>query len=615
MNSKINEIVEQIVEQLIQAKDSYYAGEPVMSDSEFDHLEDQLRAEDPNNAYFTRVGSQQAKGKIRHVEPMLSLDKDKTPDGVKDWLRKINCENEQLVCMPKIDGLSGSVVYDRGNLIYIATRGDGKQGQDITHIAKFLNIPASVHTKERFEVRGEIYLRKDTSIPNPDNKSLRNLAAGLVNPLRKDQNPKVMNELRFVAYNSIGYVESLASKLQHLEDFDFDVVDYEVVTINDIQKLYDEYLSYGREEMQYETDGLVFTVNNTELHEEIDSKYTISHHHYSSFALKPPSDEKETTLIGINWSVSKYGWITPVAWFDSIDIGGASVSNATLNNYKNVEKLNLHKGDTILICRSGDVIPFFKRKVKSSSNTDPLIPNLCPNCGSPLEKEGVHLVCRNVDCTEKHIQIISSWVEKRKMKNVSEETVRLLYNNGIIKCILDLYAIPNMPIKALTAVRGLGDSKVENLISEIKKSRSMTVVQFMAALSIPSIGERAAVKLGIKTVNDFMEFKNDHSVAGKKLIGYLIGHRQELQDLLKVLDVRDCESLTSNLKLVCMTGTGPRKRGDLELELQTMGYQAIDDVKAGIGALICDNIEGTSGKLKKARKLGIKIIKYEDFFK
>ena len=604
-----------IVNILLKAKEDYYLnGSSELTDIQFDKLEEELKKYDPSNAYFSKVGSSKAKGKISHNNPMLSLDKAKNPEGVSSWLSKINCEKENLVCMPKIDGLSGTVVYDKGNLLYIATRGDGKEGQDVTHLAKFLNVPSTISIKNRFEVRGELYLRKDTSIPNPEHKSLRNLTAGLVNPLRKDQNPKLMNELKFVAYASSSEKKYFSEKLQQLEDLDFEIVKYKILQKGDIDDIYKEYINHQREEMSYETDGLVFTINDTSLHKSIDSKYVVNHHHFFNFALKPPSDEKETSLINIEWSVSKSGAVIPVAILDPIDIGGAAVSRTTLNNFENVKKLNLHKGDVLLICRSGDVIPFLKEKVKNSHNTDSLIPHFCPSCGSVLEEEGVHLVCKNSDCFEKNIQIISSWVKSCDMENVSEETVRKLYDEKMIKGIKDLYSLKNHESKLLS-IDGFGKSKVDNLVSEIEKSRSMTIVEFLARLSISLIGEKAIVKLGIKSLDDFWKFNDSTYVIGQNVIAYREDHEEEIKELVEVLNIQSIEEGNSMKAKVCMTGKGHLPRKELIDIINSKGYEFVDSVTKDTKILICEDTSGSSTKLVKARKAGIELISYEEFFK
>lgn len=243
--------VQTIVEKLMEAKDAYYNGNPIMSDQDFDNLEDQLIVLDPENFYFSVVGASiKGKAKVRHEIPMLSCNKVKDLESLYDWLKKIGAENEKLVVEPKIDGLSCSITYVDGKLTRIATRGDGHIGQDITHIAKHakdIGIPSVTSIRRlgsdnKMEVRGELYLPKNTKFPNPENKPLRSLANGLVN--RKDSGLEDVKYIRFVSYQLLGTTEELEhNKLLLLEPIGFDVIEASVAKKEKLSEYFERYLT------------------------------------------------------------------------------------------------------------------------------------------------------------------------------------------------------------------------------------------------------------------------------------------------------------------------------------------------------------------------------------
>lgn len=357
-------VIEELVSRLLEAKEQYYNQTPIMNDDLFDQLEDDLRKLDPNNKYFSIVGTNvKGSSNIKHRIPMLSCGKAKTVEELSVWMKKIAFE-DNYVCMPKIDGLSCSIEYVNGKLSCISTRGDGEVGQDITWLKDFLNIPQSINPSHDFqEVRGEIYLPKDTKLET-NGKPLRNIAAGLVN--RKDDKTNC-EYLKFVAYQ---YYDDKAFDCNFVEDLEFlkllgfDIVEYiRNVQEFDLNSIREQYLTKWRSEWKYETDGLVFQYNDKSKYKEIDSHYTIDHHNWFRWALKPPSESALTMLRGITWDVSRNGNVIPIAIIEPITILGRQISRASLSNYENVTRLGLEKGDKVLISLSNDVIPYVEENL------------------------------------------------------------------------------------------------------------------------------------------------------------------------------------------------------------------------------------------------------------
>ncbi len=242
-----------------------------------------------------------------------------------------------------------------------------------------------------------------------------------------------------------------------------------------------------------------------------------------------------------------------------------------------------------------------------------LIPVNCPSCNNILQINDTHIKCNNPDCPEKNIQLIASWIVKCGFDQVAESTIRLLYNATEIKSIKDLYSLTKNDLQSLP---GIGEKKIVNLLKQIEKSKSMTIVEFLGRLSIDLIGERAIEKLGIESVEDFWNFNDSTYVIGQNLIAYRNENKDMIEQLLKVLNVTNIiKKESTNMQKVCMTGTGPRSRKELIKEIEAKGYEFVDSVTKDVSILICENIEGTSSKLVKARKNGTKLISYEEFFK
>jgi len=609
----MNGLIESLVKSLTEVRDAYYAGEPIMPDSAFDSLEDDLRQVDPNNPYFDTVGVVATKEKVKHNIPMLSCDKVKNVEGIFDWIKKMNLEGEELVIEPKIDGVSCSIIYEYGVIKRVATRGDGLVGQDITHISNFVNIPPKIDFKNQIEVRGELYLPKNTKFPNPDNKPLRSMVGGLLN--RKDSGLENLRFVRFISYQIYG--SSLViedNKLTFLEGIGFSTVPYRIANCyNHIETFYNNYISVFRDEWEFETDGLVFVVSNSNLWDDLDAKYVATNHHYYNIALKPPPISKETILEGIEWNVSRFGKIIPTALLMPVVIGGSKITRCTLSNAENVEKLNLAFGDTIVIERSNDVIPYFKENKSKHPIQTSMLPIMCPSCKSELFREGPHLICTYGSCREKIIMEILHWVQKCEMDGLSESFVRKLVDAKRIMSVTDLY---KLKAKDFDEIEGFGDRKIQIALEQIEKSKTMSVHQFLERLGINGVGRRAIEKLGINTVNEIFLFKSDGSFIGNNLQRFVELDEPYISRLLTVVKVydQDVKENKQSLGNVCMTGSGPKTRNELIDELSKMGYSFVGSVSKDTDILVCKDVSDNSDKLKKARKLGVKIISYEEFF-
>lgn len=349
-----------IVKKLMEAKEAYYNGEPIMSDDEFDTLEDELRKKDPDNDYFSIVGITNSKAKVKHVISMLSAGKGKVLSDIMAWLKKINALMFSILVEPKVDGMSANIVYDKGKLILIATRGDGLIGQDVTHVSKYMKIPQTIDLKTRVEVRGEFHLSK--KYPNPENKPLRNMVVGMVN--RKDSGLEELKHIHFAAYQVFGTdIKTEYEKLNWLELHGFEAVWRELVNVYQLQEIYDKYMNTLRAEWDYETDGIMLIINDNTKWEAIDANYTVEHHHHYNIAWKGVAERKESVLLNIEWNVSRQGKLIPVAIIEPVVLGQRTVSRAALTSYENVMRMKFEKGDKVLIEFANDVIPYLAANI------------------------------------------------------------------------------------------------------------------------------------------------------------------------------------------------------------------------------------------------------------
>lgn len=628
--------IAEIVELLMKAKEAYYNDVPIMSDEEFDRMEDELRDLDPENSYFSIVGTQvTSRVKVRHEIPMLSCDKAKNIEGALQWLQKLGLEDESIVIEPKIDGLSCSLLYEKGKLVRIATRGDGYIGQNITHIVNFVkSIPKKITYQElgTKEVRGELYLPKKTNLSNPDEKPLRSLAVGLIN--RKDSNLEDLGFLHFVSYQLLGTdFQYEDEKLDVLYSNKFEVIDFVVIpTKNTLEEYYNKYLNELREKWSYETDGLVLVVRDTKKWSDLDSKYVVRHHHFYNIAFKAPSLSKETILENIEWNVSRFGNVIPVAIVKAVIIGGTSITRSSLNNVEYVEELGLRVGDRVVIERANDVIPYFKENLSKTERSRSkgslkweneeellsflgpdnfLIPEKCPSCKGVLEKVGVHLVCLSKECPEKLIRQILHWVQKCEMDGLSESFVRKLVESKRISSIKDLYLLRE---KDFEGIDGFGLKKTKNALEQIETSTKMSLRQFVVRLGIPMVGERAMEKLGINNIYELFSYKSNDYVISHALEDFIRCNKVMIEDLLEVIDVSPETPKKQGVLRICMTGTGPKSRKELIAKIERAGNTFVDHVSKETDILVCEDVNGSSSKLSKAAKLGVKLVNYQDFF-
>ena len=676
----MNKNAEELVRQLQEARSYYYQnGESFLSDAEFDELEEALRAIQPAHPYFSTVGIQAedvGEGKATHSVPMLSMGKAKTLDEAEKWLTRLNLPSSaRIVIQPKIDGLSAALHYEKGTLIRVLTRGDGHVGQDISHIAPFMDdIPQTIRfTQSPVEIRGELHLPKDTQYET-GGKPLRNNCVGLIN--RKEDRSS-LHHVRFLAYqvvwpasghHSSGATAASEADLAHeprlaSEDgkisvlkkngfytFDnwlspsvvdeenpkteaqgelffggTDAIDHPPVSssqpslISWIGEVYQEYLESKRKAWNFETDGLILLVDDNRLHDSIDERWVVDHHHHYALAFKPPAEAKETRLNSVVWQVSRQGNLTPVAQFDPIHLGGATLERASLHNATNVDRLKLAAGDTILVERANDVIPYVRENptgvLREEGFRDEAIwPEHCPSCASLPEERGVHISCPNPQCRDRVLQGVLYWVRQAEVDQVALKTLEALYDAGKLRSIPDLYALTPADFDGL---EGFGEKKIGNFLDQVARSRVTTASKLISRLGIPLVQSKALSKLGIRSLEDFLQFDDASYVIGKNIIEWKNeeGNLSFLEALVQALEIQEEMTPEERRGVICLTGKAPLPRKALVAALEQRGWTVAGAVTKDTILVLCDDVEGSSTKLKKARAANIPIRTYVEVLK
>lgn len=357
-------MIEERIKQLKEWDNLYYnKGASPITDEEYDQYREETEKIDPNHKYFKKVGSvvRGAKDRdiIEHKIPMRSLAKAKTIEDVIKWKDNKIKYSGVIVVEPKIDGSSATIKYRDGELIYIATRGNGKEGKDITHIKDYISeIPNYIDIDGEVEIRGELYLKKENSVADIN---IRNAAAGLIN---RKEDLEDLNQIYFMAYKLFREDKQYKTEIEMLRELTGlfeNTVNFVCVETNiEIEREYDTYIKILRERWNFETDGLVLIVDDRTKWNEINSKYIINRFMHHQIALKPKVQSKKTKLINIEWQISRHGTLIPIAILEPIELLGSIVKKASLSNYKTVLNMKLERGDEVLIYLANDIIPYIE---------------------------------------------------------------------------------------------------------------------------------------------------------------------------------------------------------------------------------------------------------------
>ena len=504
--SNINDTdrMKELIEVLNKASKAYYAEDiEIMSNAEYDELYDELlMLEEKTGTVLAgsptvNVGYEAVDNlpKETHESPMLSLDKTKDREALRDWLN-----GHEALLSWKLDGLTIVLTYENGTLSKAVTRGNGEVGEVVTNNAKtFINLPHKIAYKGKLIIRGEAVISYDDfnkineEIPEEGAKykNPRNLCSGSVRQLNNEITAK--RNVRFIAFNYVSQGGSDTDFKLRSEQFDFlkkqgfEVVEYHKVTEDSIL---DKISYFAKMVANYPipSDGLVLTYNDIEYGRSLGRTAKFPR---DSIAFKWADETANTHLIDMEWSPSRTGLINPVAIFEPVELEGTTVSRASVHNVSIVKSLMLGIGDEISVYKANMIIPQIKENFTKSGNLT--IPKFCPACSEKTQiknENGVEtLYCVNEACPAKQIKRFSLFVSRDAMKidGLSEATLEKFISVGFIKKLSDIYKLAEHK-EAICNMDGFGDKSYEKLISSIEKSRDVLLPNLIYALGILNVG-------------------------------------------------------------------------------------------------------------------------------
>jgi len=662
--------IDVIKNQLRQHNHSYYIlDDPSIPDAEYDRLMQQLLSIEADHPQWItldsptqRVGATPLEGfhQVNHALPMLSLDNAFNSEDLREFDRRVK---ERLhkssdrgldipityTCEPKLDGIAVSLTYKEGLLVTAATRGDGSRGEDITQNVRTLDsVPLRLLDSgwpEILEVRGEIYM--PTAGFEALNKNLaenglktyvnpRNTAAGSLRQL--DSKITAQRPLELCAY-SIGLVsdkDALPQQhfdiLNQLQFWGFKI-NAEMRRVEGIEACLDYYqaLAAKRPHLAYDIDGIVFKVDELTLQQSLGfvaraPRWAIAH--------KFPAQEEMTQLLSVDFQVGRTGAVTPVARLEPVFVGGVTVSNATLHNMDEIQRLGLHLGDTVIIRRAGDVIPKVVKVVlelRAALHQPILAPTACPVCkGLVVRDEGeAALRCVNgLSCSAQIIQALKHFVSRKAMDidGLGEKQIQALVDAGKVKHVADLYALD---YASLAGMERMGEKSVSNLLSALEKSKTTSLAKFLFSLGIREVGEATARSLALHygrlskvqaaDIGSLISVDDVGPIVAGRIVKFFADADNLLViDKLQVLGVNWPEfdpvdtqvkqhSLPFNSLCFVVTGTlSSISRDELKSQLQALGAKVTSSVSKNTDYLVAGEKAGS--KLTKAQDLKVPVL-------
>lgn len=650
MNDIEKNIMLGMISILNEASEAYYnTGNPIMTDEQFDaRLRDLQEFEEETGIVFSHSPTQRVGAKVlneltevTHAYPMLSLDK---CHSVNELLKFIN--NKETVASIKLDGLTCRLTYKDGLLVRAETRGDGIVGSDITeHIKQFPNVPFKIQKEGTYIIDGEVIINKqDFNEINEDNeyKNPRNLAAGTLSAL--DTSLVAKRRLRFLGWDVIeGGTNSLKTNLNEAKDLSFDVVPFwfnsnssNALNPKNLQSNIDYVFDYA-EEFGFPCDGVVFKFNDIEYGKSLGQT---SHHFKNGVAYKRKDDTYKTELIDIDWTCGKTGVLTPTAIFKPVEISGTTVERASVHNVSILTKLDLHIGDIIEVAKCNEIIPQIKRNVSAEERQalgkEPdyiPIPSTCPICGGNAEikqdNDSMVLVCTNDNCKGKLLGKLTHFVSKNAINidGMSEATIEKFIELGWLNGFESIYWLKDH-YDEMIKLEGFGEKSVKKLLDSIEKSRNTTLDRFIYSLSIPLIGKSASKTIAKYFEGDFTEFFADDVVhyfdwtklddfgeaMSDSMNGYIKDNEIKIWSLSTYFTFDEPRTTSgSNIlegKTFVITGSLNHfaNRDEAKEKIESLGGKVIGSVSTKTSYLVNNDVNSTSGKNKKAKELGVKII-------
>lgn len=558
--------------------------------------------------------------------------------------KELNTSKIKYTVENKFDGLALELIYEKGKLTVASTRGDGQVGENVTNNVKMMNnVPKSIKDTKKLIVRGEALItKKDFEILNKEREELeeipfanaRNAASGGLRQLDSSESKK--RRLKFFAYQIANYKDfdltNEYKSMEFLSELGFTV---EGVHPNiDAKKVLETYydIQEKRSKMDYEIDGLVIKVDDVKYQEKLGF---LSRAPRFAVAFKFKPEEKETILKNIEVQVGRTGALTPVAKLEPVQVGGVTVSNVTLHNPNEIKSKDIRIGDTVVVIRSGDVIPKIVRVVLEKRPSDSKVfefPKKCPVCGgeTAVTDGDVIVRCINEECPSKITRYIEYFVSKpaMNMERIGKEWIAVFTKSGLVKTPADLYKITR---DDLFKFERMGEKLASYMLESIENSKNTTLKRFIYALGIRQVGETTADLLAKyftsidnfkkATIDDLQNIEGIGEISAKSIYDFL--HNKKTLKLIDDLLDAGVNPVFEKLTTVesPLTGKNVVITGSIEGFTRNSAKEAAERLGATVQSAVSKNTdilivgEKAGSKLKKAQELGIQIMEADDFIK
>jgi DNA ligase (NAD+) len=629
---------------------SYYVkDDPQVTDEEYDILYRRLVDFEKNNPTLkspasptNRIGDIILDGfvKAKHINKMWSMQDIFNTGELIDWIDRVSkviLTDRIFICEPKFDGASLNLLYEGGRLIRATTRGDGLVGEDVTNNAKTISsIPLTIDYEKVIEIRGEVVIKKDDfeKINNQrlDNQESlfanpRNAAAGSLRQL--DPNITAKRRLFFYPWG-LGTNELDSTTLSSNMEFVYSLgflrphFSHSATTYSEIEDIYNSIVE-KRDNIPVMLDGMVVRVDS--LKAQASLGYTQKFPRWM-VAYKFPALEKSTRILSITPQIGRTGVVTPVAEIEPVNIEGANISRATLHNYDEIERKDIHIGDSVIIIRSGDVIPKIVKVLthhRDSRETPIIRPSKCPKCQSDLLDEGILIKCQNLKCPARIVNSIKHFASKKALNidGLGIKIIEQLYSSGLIRNILDLF---NLKEEELLKLDGFKVKKVTNLLISIENAKDCECWRFLNSLGIEHIGEVASIKICERFSTNFENISKKNLLEidgiGEEMADsfleffrvnrdFIIRLKEIISPITLIKKERKHSKFTGSTMVI--TGTLSKPRDKIKELLSSYSIKVTSSLSKKTDFLLYG--ENGGSKLKKAKSLGVNLLSEEELLK
>ncbi len=632
--------ISELIELLNEYGYRYYVlDEPIVSDKEYDALYNELlslerqvghvRADSPTR----KVGGDPIKEFKPHVHinRLYSLDKCNSFEELNAWDEKIKrvAPDAEYTLEYKLDGLTLCLTYDDGLFVSASTRGNGEVGEDVTEqVLTVKSIPLSVPYKGKFEAQGEGIMRlsalkKYNETASEPLKNARNGVAGAIRNL----DPKVTasRNLDIIFYN-VNYIEGKDIPTQHAS-IDFlkknGFKTEMLFSSSDMRDITEKIASVDRDGLDFLIDGMVVKIDDAKTREALG--YTDKFPRWA-MAYKFEAEETTTVLKNVVWNVGRTGKLTPLGLLEPVELCGATIRRATLNNYGDIRRKKVKIGSRVFIRRSNDVIPEILGVAEDNGGKDIAPPAICPACSTPLVAEGAHIFCPNEnDCPPQIVARLQHFVSKHCMdiKGVSVKAIEQLYTKLNVRLLTDLY---DLTAEDVAKLDGYKDKKISGFIASVKESKSVSLDRFINALGIDNVGRKCARDLADRfksidslksaTREELLQMDEIGEVIADSIVDYFAKHGALIARFKELgIDPKSAAKSQNGAlsgKKFVLTGTLPTyTRGEASKLIEAAGGEVVSSVTKDTDYVLAG--ENAGSKLDKARARNIKIITENEF--